>query len=492
MNKKLKGLLGTILIASSAFAVSDTQKTELVLRDHRHQAAAFTTFHELKSATKEKDAVTSKIAETVFYNQTQSSKQLGEVFGANGKNYITVGTAANVAAGTVDVENNYLLHYESVPASNTLVGTIKFDPKQTTFGSRCDAYVNLSKILDGLYFKSSIVFINVKNDLGMTVADETEGATVAESISLVNILNGTSLIKTAATIVNNQQVPLMYAKIKGSQSITGIGDAEPILGWRFLEEKNYYVGINLAAKIPNGKTPTGEYLWEPRIGSNHWGLGGGLEGGVTLWNDEDQTLKLLGEINYRYLFKETEKRTLGIKDVLTADYYNKHILSHYYLLGEEDRAGGLNPAANVLTRDVHVTPGSQVDGFVVLNYNNGGLTFDLGYNLFWKEAEKVTLKTGDWTDEKYAIADTDYSTAGQFAVASHAHPNETAINSTNIDTSVAQTPTILSHTIFGGLGYIFKDWDYPLMLGLGGGYEFGNDRAAADSFTVYGKIGIAF
>ena len=52
MNKIYRNVIRTFLFCGSAFAVSDTQKTELVLRDHRYQAAAFTTFHELTSATR--------------------------------------------------------------------------------------------------------------------------------------------------------------------------------------------------------------------------------------------------------------------------------------------------------------------------------------------------------------------------------------------------------------------------------------------------------
>ena len=61
-----------------------------------------------------------------------------------------------------------------------------------------------------------------------------------------------------------------------------------------------------------------------------------------------------------------------------------------------------------------------------------------------------------------------------------------------LDIDAAVTPSQLTHTIFGGIGYIFKEWKNPLMLGLGGWYEFASDRSDVESFLVWAKIGVHF
>jgi len=61
----------------------------------------------------------------------------------------------------------------------------------------------------------------------------------------------------------------------------------------------------------------------------------------------------------------------------------------------------------------------------------------------------------------------------------------------DLNTCVAETPSQVSNKLFAGLGYVFKKWDNPLMLGLGGSYEWANS-AAISGWAVWGKIGIGF
>jgi len=469
------------LVISNLHATNDTQKTELILRDNRHRAACFTTFHKLKSKAECK----SKAQALFFYNETNDSCELGQVFGANCKNSISIGQP-----GVADVDANLLLHYYSDPDSNTLAGTITFNPKRTTWGMIIEPFFKLDMILKGLYLKNNFGVMRVKHDLNMKVCDSVTGAISTEGISIADLLSGKCFIRNLSPATlnkENQQQTLKYAKICGSHARTGLNNIETILGWKFLRKDWCKLGVHVALQSPTGDRPTGEWLWEPRLGTQHWGLGAGADAKFKLWKDGNKSLKLYLDFHYRYQFEDTEKRTLGIKNVLTGTNYSKHILSHYYLLGRLGKYC-LFPAANLLTRDVDVKPGSQIDTFAALNFNWGKFVFDLGYNIFWKEEENVSMQGNDcWTNDVYAISTLDYLTCTEdFAL------NDRAVNTCNIDTCVAQTPSILSHTIFGGIGYIFKNWKNPLMLGIGGSYEFGDDRAAADSYTLWAKAGLAF
>jgi len=500
-------------VGSNLAAVDDTQKTTLILRDHRYRAALFSSFHELKVEKSEDFA--SKFQVTGFYNETQDRKRLGEVFGANCKNFVVVGTQASVNAGTADVENNFLLHYEKDPAANVLKGTLKFNPQRTTYGTHVEVFMNLDKILKGLYFKENMAVMHIKHNLGVEVCDSQGGAEQSilsdetnESHTLLDILGGKSLKRIFnqgnpkdEVNDNGEQAALIYAKL-GCESLsrTGFSNIESTLGWIFYNKDYYKFGVSISLQSPTGDRPTAEFLWEPRLGSKHWGVGGGLEASAELWSNKDQNLKVLYELQYRYQFQAGEKRTLGIKNVLTNARRSKHILSHYYLLAETKKYS-LHPAANVLTKEVDVEPGSQIDTFIALNYNMKKWTVDLGYNFFWKEKESVSLDACKWKDNTYAIAAFDWATCDNldpfdiFAAGgdqSNAQPANKPINFCNLDTSVAETPSILSHTIFGSIGYMATLWSQPLMLALGGAYEFGDDRAAADSFTLWAKLALSF
>jgi hypothetical protein len=491
MSRFTKNLLIMLCISNALLAVDDTQKTTHILRDHRHRAAVFTTFHELKPS--KKDNFGSKVQITGFYHETQSANKLGEIFGANGTNKVVVGTPSQVTLGVADVENNFLLHYHNTP--NTLKSTIKFEPKHDAYGTIIEANIKLDRILKGLYFKQNSVMMTVENKLNVSYCDEATGATSTEAHKLADILSGNNLKRELGGGANDrysEQAALKYAKIScGGETRTGVENIESTLGWHFLDKDDYYVGINIVLQSPSGDRPRAEYLWEPRLGNQHWGLGCGLDAGATLWENNKQSFKLKFEFHYRYLFDETEYRTLGIKNVLTDSKYCKHVFSHYYLLGEIGKYT-LYPAANILTKRVDVEPGSQIDTFIDLNFNWSGFVFDLGYNLFWKERESVSLASCDWQNGKYAIAAFDWQTCNSAFAAAQAQPANTTIEYANIDTSVAETPSIFSNSIFGSVGYIFKNWKNPMMFGAGGAYEWGDDRSSADSYSLWLKGGISF
>jgi len=468
--------LSATLIASDG-EQSDTKKTHLRLRDHRHRAALFTTFHELQQTDKNRFAT--KLQMTGFYNSTLKQRQLGEVFGTNYKNKITVDSPLQVALGRADVNNNFLLHYASAPENNTLQGTISFDPRRIAYGTHIEAYIGLDPILEGLYFKENYVLATVKQDLNVRVSNAVTGATASESHKLLDLLSGKSVVRRLG-VNGSEQEPLNYAKLGGSQSRTGLSNIETILGWRSTNKNDYYFGVQAVLQSPSGDRPTGEYLFEPTLGNNHWGIGAGLETGANLWEDDTSTVRLMSEVQYRYHLKGKEKRTLGIKNTA---------LSHYYLLGEKGKYS-LTPAANIFTKEVYVHPKSEVDWFVALNYNLNGFVFDIAYNFFWLEKEKIKLKKSDWEENRYGIAKFDWQTCSSSFALSDAQSGP--INYDNIDTSVAQNKALLSHSVVCSLGYKIDYWKHPIIVAIGGEYEVGEGRSSADSYSLWIKGELAF
>jgi len=488
MKKKLLTIIAASVLAANIYAKGTTQRTELVMRDQRNLAASITTYNRLMPDEKAReDKIATKWAVTGFYKDTQSKKKLGEVFGANGHNHVTVGNSTLAGVNQVDVENNLLLHASG--GANSLDGTITFRPNLQSYGTRIDTHICLGNVIKGLYLNNNIVWKYVKQDLNVSYTG-AYGAVGGENIYLRNLFDGSYLTRSSIT---NQQAPLKYAKLTDARSRTGIENLESELGLKILDKENAFFALNMTMLIPTSDRPLAEHLWEPRLGSKHWAFGGGFEAFGRLWHDEDQCIKMHAKLNYRYQFEAKEKRTLGLKDIFTAQYYNKHILSHYYLLGYNGRRG-LFPAANVLTKDVDVKPGSLVDAVLDFSYKHKKLCIDLGYNLFWKDSEDVSLKEGSWQDNIIGIAAANYNVGTAFATdGSNLRPGTTSwIQQTNIDTTVAETPEIFSHTIFGGIGYMMNLFKIPFMVGAGASYEFGYNRAAADAYAFWAKLGMAF
>jgi len=525
MKKSLKGLLLALVAVSPAFASKTNNKTHLNTRICRDGVPAFTTFHEMQ-ADKNDDRIGGNVEVTGFYGRSVNGSHLGKSFGADGTDSIRVmaGTPAGLATMRQNgqVLNDLLLHNVQ-GATNYLAGVLKFDPKQTVYGARLDYFQRFDKWLDGLFFALNVPFVHVRNDINMKVSCDAAGLNSTEGVKLQNLFSGKTITRT---LDENAQDALCYGKMCGNTK-TGLGDIEAQIGWRFLEGRKYHVGTNIAVVFPTSEKPNAKYLWGARTGECKWGLGLGADASAILWEEEDQNLKIIGCVQYKYLFDGDERRTLGLtelkyKDGTTVKLIKEPLLSPYYLVGTAGKTG-LKPLANVSTLDLKVKARNQIDGIIAFAYNNAGFTIDVGYNLFWKQAEKFgtqksvcdtvcptacptdcpTSCSGDWKDDTYAVANptTGYAAnavfatdgTNSFAGTTDAGTTDGFISSTQLDYDGAATPSQFVHKVFAGVGYIEKSWEYPVMVGAGVAYDIpSSNRDAAEGYSFWAKAGIAF
>jgi hypothetical protein len=323
-------------------------------------------------------------------------------------------------------------------------------------------------------------------------------------------LPGTTTDKTLANYlagnleIENVQEKLKYAKICGSDSKTGVADVELMLGYNFLYKEHKHCGVNVSITIPTTDTPDGKFLFEATIGQRgHWTLGLGVDSAFELWQHGEKSIEFNGAIKGKYIIPETEKRTLGFKypnnlagpadAAITA---GKFVPMGWYMLGGKLGQKVLFPLANILTRDVGVRPGWQVEGLANMVFNWNDFTFDLGYNLFAKERESVMLKCWPSTG-MYAVASYAANPATAFA-AGDVWPNPgngdtTWIMKEDIITEAAVTPVYVTHKIYGGVTYAMNDWEYPFMFGVGASWEFTQGtNSALDGYALWAKIAVTF
>jgi len=553
MRKLLYGLLVCFICVSPTYAKVYTDKTFLMTRSHNdNMAMEYSGWHkQFRMIDDEKWGAS--IQATGFYQASTNKTDLGKYFGKF--NSATGPNMSNPYGGKIQdfiwvknrpalVDNNpgplnnelalllspkWIVHYLK-PTDETVLEPYEeldvmgmFRPKQTSYGIRLDYHQKLDKLAEGLYFKATVPVVHVRNDLGMSYTGRNLTQTlesIGKTATLSNYLSG------QFCITGTQDV-LTHAKICGSKSTTGIADIEVKLGYNFLYKEHKHVGTYVSLTIPTDRTPDGEWLFDPVLGkAGHWAIGMGLDGAFELWQHGKKSLEFVGSIDYKYVLNETEKRTLGFKypDDLVVDGYllaGKRVPMGHYFLGGKFGTSTVFPLANVLTQDVGVEPGSQVEVLADLAMNWGDFTLDIGYNLFAKERECVTVKC--WTDYTYAIAKQDYNPADPNVIAQGDSPfsqrdlwcgrwdaagndgnvvsgTDTDLTAGNnwiqkkdLDATVAETPVYVTHKIFGGFTYAFNSWDYPLMLGIGGSWEFTQGtNSAIDGYALWLKGGITF
>lgn len=495
MNRNLKGLLIALAVYGTAFAASTNNKTHLNVRVDRDNVPAYTTFHKMVS-DKNEDRLGGSVEVTGHYGRSVNDSHLASSFGADGTGSINVvaGTgAARITPLQPNVNADLILHVQGT-TPNALAGVLNFAPKQTVYGLRLDYFQSFDKWVDGLFLHVILPFEHMTNDINMTIPTDTEAS--EDSVKLKALFTGKTI---ARTDTKNDHTALKYAKMNNN-SETGLGDIEARIGWNFLDGKKYHAGVHAAVVFPTGNEANEEFLWAAQTGESKWGIAAGADASALLWEKDEQSLTLLGCLQYKYLFEGDEKRNIGLKELrYTADGTARNLVlnpiaSLYYQVGEVGVAG-LQPLANVSTLDVDVKPGSQIDGTVSLAYTNGGFTLDFGYNLFWKEAESVTLSS-TWDDAKYGVARKVYDATAAFGAAGAdtlAENTTGLITKADLDFDGAATPAIIKHKVFTGVGYVAKTWEYPVMAGAGIAYELpSSNRNTTEGYSFWVKLGASF
>jgi hypothetical protein len=450
-----------------------------------------TTFNE-RMQTGLEDRFGGNFQVTGFYGET--NKNIGAYFGINDKsNYVlTQGDPFDATtSNAIDFDLGYIIH-QCVYIDNPTPVTVQLDPKSEAYGARFDYYQNMDKLLKGLYLKVNTTVVHVENNMELNIPDSS---TAGMPQNVLNFLHG-KYANTTQTSGNLQSL-LTYGKMTGERSQTGLADVDVILGYKFIEKTKYHAGINIAVTIPTGNDADGRVMFEPVYGNHsHFGLGGGIDTHLNLWTKGERNIKINLVANYRYLFDASEHRPLKLKN------YD----SPYVLLGQNAITSGsinvaLIPAVNVLTPyGVEVTPGSQFDGVLALAYNCGGFSADLGYNVYARSEEDVDLK-GTLTPSTYAVASRIYDTQTAFGATPEADidgaPTDVTatagwLSNSDIDTEAATTPSQFTNGIYGGLGYHFKKWEYPFLMGIGGKYDWASKNSEIDSWSVWGKLALSF
>ncbi len=505
MKRSLLLAVASGLVLSTCCVSAYTNKTFLMPRPQNIDLPMqSTTFHEFKQRGERKFKGNLQISG--FYKESTAESDLAKYFLIHGKSIINLPVSANITTDgapistsstvTNDLDLGYIMHL-LLPAANATTfnnetGIVKFgaDPYQTNYGLRFDYCQGLDAILHGLYFYANTPLVYLENKVRFSVASNpspSTGALTNPQTTIGQYFRG----EYAASGAEYLTQKLTYAKMGGTKTATGFADIDLGLGYTFCNRETHHASIAIALTIPTGNKAKGEYVFEPIYGNgDHFALGADLGGFRRLVGNFEHNLKVNIAGKYRYLFIHNEQRTLGIKG---------RNFGQYYLLGKAGAVADtpLIPAANLLTMPVDVTPGSQFDGIAGITYNYRGFSADLGYNLYYREAEKVSLRSA-FVDCTYYIAARSFDTTAAFtpattpAVVDGSNLATAVINDSTIDTSVAQTPEQWTNGVYASLGYISSAGSNPWMLGVGGKYESPSRNSALEQWGIWLKAGIGF
>ena len=427
--------------------------------------------------------------------QTFDRDEIGKFFSFDKERTNTMKFAgAATAPADKDVDGiNFLL-------GDDFSGELTLKPQVTDLIIELYTRLNLYEWCNGLYFEIWLPVNWSKWDLDLkeTVTNASTGIAAGELTTDPATSPFKSIIeafKGEQTVGNVQQ--LQKARINGSQTKTSVAELKFILGYDFICNDYGHLGLNLRVYAPTGTRPDADFLFEPIVGNgHHTALGFGVSAAAVLWdNGCDQCFSVWLEGVGYHLFNAKQERTFDLSKNGAGSRYL--LLKQFNVDASEVLA--LQRGANITTLDTRSDFGFVGEGLFLLDYKRCGFTFDVGYDVWGRTKENLTIK-GDIQANTYAIkGDTDFDGLNSASCTridgsdSIVDPAIVFIRTEDLDIEKAEFPSTLAHMVFAHINYAWEDCDWTPFVGIGGMAQFsGKDNKAFDKWGVWAKGGFFF
>lgn len=330
---------------------------------------------------------------------------------------------------------DWLADYFGLPRDHN--GTMRFEPIVSNFINDFYCYFGLNNIHPGLFATVHIPVVHTKWDLNFFEVINADGITdyppgyfspnaqVRSGLTPEAVgVNRADLLDNIADYLFWQQTPdidpttfepLQSARIVpkgicGHRIKSGIADIQAVLGWNFIQEQWYHLGIGLRTVIPTGTRPNGQFLFEPTIGNGHH-----FELGAQLWGhtsfcvseNEEELWTAYFLVQAMHMFNAKQCRTFDLQckpnsrwmlaeqftpnvQNLEANHIEADLNPANLVIPDAQFAGAFAPVANLTTRAVNVQANIQCDAVLMLSCIKRHLSVDFGYNAWYRSCEKIT------------------------------------------------------------------------------------------------------
>jgi len=319
------------------------------------------------------------------------------------------GTSSSASAGDADTGS----YVDTAKARIPMSGVVNLSPIRQAYGAHLGWSQSLDALLEGLSFTVRAPIVQVRTSMRSTLTSSVASNIPSEDGpsggTLKEYFNGSLSIARTGSNLHVIQYPMTKGLIDNTYATaTGLADIEFAMNYAFKFKKTnaVHAGVGASVLIPTSKKPTMTRLFEPLYGARGH-VAAGAQGFIhaDLYKNENVRVGLDLTLNWKYFFKGAELRTMGVYDTVLRTM----LPASQYRLVMQHGVTGVQPAANVLTVNQDVTPRNQVDAVVGFSATCKNLAFNVGYNLYWHQTDRVSAKAGAWTNDKYAYAHPHYS-----------------------------------------------------------------------------------
>ncbi len=450
----------------------------------------------------------------IFGSKSSNKFDLARYFLPFGKTELFVDEA--IGLGAIPQPQDLLAqHFNIFTVNSNFRSKISIRPEQTVIGAGFEARKSFCMNEEkGRGFFTSISFpvVRIKNDLKFKEDVINDGGFALATADVDN-----------SAVANMEEAFMQpgwdFGKIKTNNqtmSKTGVADVELKIGYEWIQQDPFHLESYLGILIPSGNKPNSEYLFQPIVGhGHHWGILFGNSLGIQIWANEatDRSLRMEYSSHTQYLFRNTQCRSVDLLCKPWSRYIELYRDQEQAVvasnLSSTLQTNFATPGINILTMPIKVRPGFSHNMTTAGVFNTGGWQLEAGYNLYCRQSECLRLAC-PWIEGPAIKNHTGIGLTNPVRdITGNARLENIVDNSANrialqdykfnfikeedLDLVSASSPCVISHTVYGALGYQWDDMDYPFFLNAGGSYEFNKgNNAGIERWAFWGKLGFSY
>ncbi len=406
-----------------------------------------------------------------FHLQSRKEYELAAYFLPNGRKCIDI-----KQDGTGDVGSLWLNII--APDGNTFSSTICLSPRRTVNGGFLNFYFDFNNWICGTWL--SIAFAVMRSEQTICIKEDS-----AEK-NVIRALNNKDW--TAGRFCPNKLIK------------TGVDDIQFKLGWNYYCINMDHIGLYFVATAPTGQRTRNRIIFEPVVGHRNGSAGVGFNSDFTSWVRGNSALNWMADLKYRYEFSYDTRRLF--------DLCSNGPWSRYLLVTTPDNPDISYPGVNYFVKQVKAATRSTLDFWTALHYHYCNLNLEIGYDLYWRDNERICFKSCNSENLPVGIYDLNGAALGDPVSASDANITETSslfgtnyprsdlifqtVEKYDLNISSGSRPTAFTNTIYGGLSYNSHCFCIPYMLGFVAMYEFVYGNTAFEQWGVQVRTALSF
>lgn len=394
-------------------------------------------------------------------------KRMARSITMNGKPYFTmseVGATATSTEVTADM-NPHIVHLTDHTSGLGHLGdyqsTVYLKPKLRTFG----ALLHFYKKWDGFFVDVRSALLSCRTHI---VIDEIGGGN-GQHLGIADFKD--AMAKSLHD----------HGKMGEEQKKTGLDDIQCKFGIIAKKEQTVFVGYALL-QVPTGRGSKSVWMFEPRVGKNHLGIGFGAEDYIL----RDSWSCVVGG-NWRYLCCAGEKRSF---DLEANGPWSRYL--NVVTIPAPSGGGKSTPGINYLTRDVKVTPGNQLNTYVHFVKELSSVKIKASYSFLAKQKEKISgvsdasTNFGVYYHVNGAGNTTDKATINSYKLSSDGKQISAFNKELNLNSGAVSA--IVMSSVSAALGVDHKGFQFD----VGASIDIPHSESAYSFVGAWLKIGCAY